>query len=526
MIMIMIIVVIWIWAAIHEIRLWHVNLELLAWWNLQAEAWMHWSNWRRWMHWSTWQQWWRSLFRRLNHSGGDNEFYSDASNAVTTPASVETPLTSQGHVSRGTSLNIIRDPYSSTPVRFKSGDPRLIDRHRTLMASKSLTQENIEVASPLLAGDVDDACDASKLASRSLSADSVFTILIRIPQEGSSSDNLEHPTIRMIPANGSAVERCRSSTTINSTKAMNEQQQQQRNMAVRSRSVPLGEVPRAPPPPASILVPAGPHPSGSSLLCGTNLHLPSPCLSLSKLTSLNKPNHLPLKNSKLKNHVASPWVPRSCMPVAQSPLVVRARFTESVTTATSPTTSTTTAGTRSATLPLDAKIIPKQLARGSATTGAVQTVSGTIAVGGGSGGGTPVGHPPVRRPIYNAAVVQAQAAAAAAKKSNKKPKKKNQEKRQEKKAAKTLSAILLAFILTWTPYNVLILFKALAPCEEDDCFPKELWDFCYYLCYINSTINPVCYALCNASFRRTYVRILTCKWHSRTKTAVQRGVYN
>ena len=381
----MIIVVIWIWAAIHEIRLWHVNLELLAWWNLQAEAWMHWSNWRRWMHWSTWQQWWRSLFRRLNHSGGDNEFYSDASNAVTTPASVETPLTSQGHVSRGTSLNIIRDPYSSTPVRFKSGDPRLIDRHRTLMASKSLTQENIEVASPLLAGDVDDACDASKLASRSLSADSVFTILIRIPQEGSSSDNLEHPTIRMIPANGSAVERCRSSTTINSTKAMNEQQQQQRNMAVRSRSVPLGEVPRAPPPPASILVPAGPHPSGSSLLCGTNLHLPSPCLSLSKLTSLNKPNHLPLKNSKLKNHVASPWVPRSCMPVAQSPLVVRARFTESVTTATSPTTSTTTAGTRSATLPLDAKIIPKQLARGSATTGAVQTVSGTIAVGGGSG---------------------------------------------------------------------------------------------------------------------------------------------
>ena len=481
---------------------------------------MHWSNWRRWMRWSTWQQWWRSVLRRWNQHDGDHDFYSDASNAVTTPASVETPLTSQGHVSRGTSLNIIRDPYSSTPVRFKSGDPRLIDRRRTLVTSKSLTQDNGEVTSPLLGGDVDDACDASKLASRSLSADSVFTILIRLPQEGSSSDN---PTIRMIPANGSAVERCRSSTNINSRLVS----EQQRATAVRSRSVPLGEVPRAPPPPASILVPTGPHQPGSSLLCGTNLHLPSSCLSLSKLTSLNKPNHLPLKNSKLKNHVASPWVPRSCMPVAQSPLVVRACFGESVTTATSPMASTTTAGTRSATLPLDAKIIPKQLARGSSTpTGAVQTVSGTIAVGGVAGGSTPVGHPPVRRPIYNAAVVQAQAAAAAAKKSNKKPKKKNQEKRQEKKAAKTLSAILLAFILTWTPYNVLILFKALAPCEDDDCFPKELWDFCYYLCYINSTINPVCYALCNASFRRTYVRILTCKWHSRTKTAVQRGVYN
>jgi muscarinic acetylcholine receptor M3 len=136
-------------------------------------------------------------------------------------------------------------------------------------------------------------------------------------------------------------------------------------------------------------------------------------------------------------------------------------------------------------------------------------------------------HPPIRRPNHNAYSPSAAAAAAAAnKKANKKPKKKNQEKRQERKAAKTLSAILLAFILTWTPYNVLTLLKALAPCDKDDCFSSELWNFSYYLCYINSTINPVCYALCNASFRRTYVRILTCKWHSRTKTAVQRGVYN
>ena len=508
---------------------------------------MHWSNWRRWMRWSTYQQWWRSSVRRWRRPDGDNEFYSDASNVVTTPASVETPLTSQG-VSRGTSLNIIRDPYSSTPVRFKSDDPRLlvVDRRRTLVASKSVTQENnADVSSPLLGGDVEEACDASKLASRSHSADSVFTILIRLPQEN-SSNNQDHPTIRMIPANGS-VERCRSSTTINSKASIS---QHERVVAVRSRSVPLGEVPRAPPPPATILASARHHQTGSSsLLCGTNLHLPC-ALSLSKLTSLNKPNHLPLKNCKLKNHVASPWVPRSCMPVAQSPLVVRAaaRFPDPVTTATSTstsaTTTTTTTATGTTTLPLDTKIIPKALARGStgstATSGAVQTVSGAVAGSGGSGGGvgvgvgaglgsgTAVGHPPLRRPVYNAAVVQAQAAAAAAaaKKSNKKPKKKNQEKRQERKAAKTLSAILLAFILTWTPYNVLILFKALAPCEEDDCFPKELWDFCYYLCYINSTINPVCYALCNASFRRTYVRILTCKWHSRTKTAVQRGVYN
>lgn len=105
-----------------------------------------------------------------------------------------------------------------------------------------------------------------------------------------------------------------------------------------------------------------------------------------------------------------------------------------------------------------------------------------------------------------------------------KKKKKSQEKKQESKAAKTLSAILLSFIITWTPYNILVLLKPLTACTK--CIPQELWDFFYALCYINSTINPVCYALCNASFRRTYVRILTCKWHTRTREAMTRGVYN
>ncbi|KRF79526.1 muscarinic acetylcholine receptor DM1 isoform X1 [Drosophila virilis] len=105
-----------------------------------------------------------------------------------------------------------------------------------------------------------------------------------------------------------------------------------------------------------------------------------------------------------------------------------------------------------------------------------------------------------------------------------KKKKKSQEKRQESKAAKTLSAILLSFIITWTPYNILVLIKPLTTCS--DCIPTELWDFFYALCYINSTINPMCYALCNASFRRTYIRILTCKWQSRNREGMVRGVYN
>lgn len=62
-------------------------------------------------------------------------------------------------------------------------------------------------------------------------------------------------------------------------------------------------------------------------------------------------------------------------------------------------------------------------------------------------------------------------------------KKKSQEKRQESKAAKTLSAILLSFIITWTPYNILVLVKPITSCAK--CIPQWLWDFFYALCYIN-----------------------------------------
>lgn len=61
-------------------------------------------------------------------------------------------------------------------------------------------------------------------------------------------------------------------------------------------------------------------------------------------------------------------------------------------------------------------------------------------------------------------------------------------------AVRTLSAVLLAFILTWTPYNTMVLVSI------SYCVPEKLWQLGYWFCYINSTINPVCYTLCNEHF--------------------------
>ncbi|XP_075997471.1 histamine H1 receptor [Genypterus blacodes] len=80
---------------------------------------------------------------------------------------------------------------------------------------------------------------------------------------------------------------------------------------------------------------------------------------------------------------------------------------------------------------------------------------------------------------------------------------------KEHKAAKQLGFIIAAFLLCWIPY--FIAFMVMAFCGE--CVHDDLHMFTIWLGYINSTLNPFIYPLCNGNFKRVFKNILHIPAH-------------
>ena len=74
-----------------------------------------------------------------------------------------------------------------------------------------------------------------------------------------------------------------------------------------------------------------------------------------------------------------------------------------------------------------------------------------------------------------------------------------------KKALRTISFILGAFVTCWTPYHIIAIVASFCP----GCVNIHLYMVSYFLCYLNSPVNPFCYAAANQQFKNAFKRIMT-----------------
>ena len=76
---------------------------------------------------------------------------------------------------------------------------------------------------------------------------------------------------------------------------------------------------------------------------------------------------------------------------------------------------------------------------------------------------------------------------------------------RDKKVAKCLAVIVCVFGLCWAPYTLLMIIRAAC---HGQCVQQYLYEISFWLLWINSSINPVLYPLCHASFKRAFIKLL------------------
>ena len=78
---------------------------------------------------------------------------------------------------------------------------------------------------------------------------------------------------------------------------------------------------------------------------------------------------------------------------------------------------------------------------------------------------------------------------------------------RELKAMKTIALLLITFTVCWLPISVVFVFEALKPGYLNPwCMTVSYW-----LGYVNSMLNPMCYAVGNPYFRETLYKLCSCR---------------
>ncbi|XP_077413050.1 cannabinoid receptor type 1B-like [Vanacampus margaritifer] len=86
--------------------------------------------------------------------------------------------------------------------------------------------------------------------------------------------------------------------------------------------------------------------------------------------------------------------------------------------------------------------------------------------------------------------------------------------RMDLRLAKTLVLILVALIICWGPLLAIMVYDLLGKVDD---FIKTVFAFCSMLCLLNSTVNPVIYAMRSKDLRRAFGNICRlCRGSART----------